>query len=86
MNLCSGLEGSMEDNQETYEIRYLNSDGGVSLVHFTVCASDGHAHEAALQLFNHSFHSYEIWRGSERIKTGGHPLPETRGDKASAKT
>jgi hypothetical protein len=66
----------MGDDHETYEIRYLNSDGNVSLIHVAVCASDGHAHEAALKLFDHSFHSYEIWRGNDCIKQGGHPLPD----------
>jgi hypothetical protein len=86
MTLPFWLEGTMSDDYEDYEIRFLNSAGGVSLVHVTLCASDGHAHEAALRLFNHSFHSYEIWRGTECIKRGGHPMPETRGDKTSAKT
>jgi hypothetical protein len=67
----------MED-QETYEIRYLKPGGDVALVHVTVAASDHHAHLAALKLFNHSFHTYEIWRGTECIKTGGHPLPDKR--------
>ena len=75
--------GRMDDKQETYEIRFLNSAGDASLIHVTVCASDGHAHDAALRLFNHSFHSYEIWRGTECIKKGGHPLPP-EGDKAKA--
>lgn len=61
---------------DDYEIRYLNSRGTVALLQVTNCASDDHAREQALKLFNESFHSYEVWHGHECVQRGAHTPDE----------
>ncbi len=50
-----------------YEIRYLNSDGSLSLLYKTACQDDANARHMAQQMLPGNCARYEIWSDNVRV-------------------
>ena len=54
-------------DDRTYEIRFLKSDGTLSLLMCIDCLDDKDAHREAMKMFASEFEQFQIWRGGECI-------------------
>ncbi|HEV2563098.1 MAG TPA: hypothetical protein VGT78_13250 [Rhizomicrobium sp.] len=58
---------------QTYELRLLNRDGGMTLFYIAQCASDDDAKDHLQRIKDKRYHRYELWQGQRKICEGLRP-------------
>jgi hypothetical protein len=56
--------------QQTYEIRLLNRDGGMTLFYIAQCTNDDDAKGHLLRIKDKRYHHYELWQGQRKVCEG----------------